>query len=97
MSKDLKTYIKIINSHRDYLRENYNVKDIGIFGSVARGEKNPNDIDILVELSKPMGFFKFLDLEDYLKKILKKKVDLVTKPALKSIIKKSILKETVYV
>ncbi len=97
MNKDLKEYIKIINSHREYLRENYSVKSIGIFGSVARGDhKKSSDIDILVELSEPMGFFKFINLEDFLRKILKRKVDLVTKPALKPFIKKNILRETIY-
>ena len=41
--------------------------------------------------------FKFLDLEEYLNKILGKKVDLVTQKALKPAIKDSILREVIYV
>lgn len=96
MNKDLKEYIKIINKHRDYLRENYNVKTIGIFGSVARGEKKPNDIDIIVGFTETIGLFSFVRLQFYLQRILKKKVDLTTKGALKPLIKKNILKDTVY-
>ncbi len=97
MGKELKSYIKIIDSHRKYLREKYNVKTIGIFGSVARGEKKTNDIDILVGFTEPIGLFAFVGLQYFLKKILKKKVDLATKGALKPLIKKNILKDTVYV
>lgn len=97
MSKELKGYIKIINGKMDFLRENYHVKSIGIFGSVARGEKKTNDVDILVELSEPIGLFDFVGLQHYLRRILKKKVDLTTKGALKPLIKKNILKDTIYV
>lgn len=80
------------------LKEKYNVKELGVFGSVARGDNTlSSDIDILVEFSEPVGFFKFVELEDYLSKILGTKVDLVTKKALKSAIKEDILKEVVYV
>ena len=96
MGKELKTYIKIIDAHREYLRKNYNVKSIGIFGSVARGEKKTNDVDILVGFTEPIGLFDFVGLQYYLRRILKKKVDLATKGALKPLIKKDILKETVY-
>lgn len=97
MNNELKKNIETINKHSDSLRETYNVKNIGIFGSVVRGKnKRKSDIDILVEFSRPVGFFHFLELEDFLSKILKKKVDLVTKKALKPIIKKDVLKEVVY-
>ncbi len=80
------------------LRGGYHVKRIGVFGSATRGEDTlASDIDILVEFSAPVGFFKFLDLEEYLSSILKRKVDLVTRNALKPAIKDSILRDIVYV
>ncbi|MCG2717229.1 MAG: nucleotidyltransferase family protein [Nanoarchaeota archaeon] len=98
MKKKFEKNIKIINKYFGFIQEVYNVKKIGIFGSVVRGQqKRCSDIDILIELSKPMGFFEFLELEDFLSKILKKKVDLVTKNALKPVMKKDILKEVIYV
>lgn len=97
MNQDLKQYIKIINAEKKYLRDNYNVKSIGIFGSVARGEKKTNDIDILVEFTEPIGLFAFVGLKYYLRRILKKRIDLAAKGALKPLIKKNILKEIVYV
>ena len=71
---------------------------MGVFGSFARGDQRKNsDIDILVEFSKPIGFFEFIDLENHLARALDRKVDLVTKNALKPAIKDNVLKETIYV
>lgn len=90
--------IKKISSESAFIRKKYHVKSIGVFGSVARGEDTTNsDVDILVEFEKPIGFFDFMRLENYLSEVLKKKVDLVTKRAVKPAVKKEILKETVYV
>ena len=80
------------------LAEKYKVKEIGIFGSLVRGEQGESsDIDILVEFSEPIGLFAFIDLEDYLSEILAAKVDLVSKKALKPHIGKNILRELVTV
>ncbi len=80
------------------LQDQYEVETIGVFGSVSRREeKKSSDIDILVEFSKPPGFFKFIELEEFLSKLIGGKVDLVTKKALKPIIKDEILKEVIYV
>jgi len=79
------------------LRERYKVKRIGIFGSYLRGEeKKRSDLDILVEFIEEPGFFDFLELENYLSKILEVKVDLVMKNTLKPLIGKHILKEVIY-
>lgn len=94
---DLDRVISLLHKHEYTLQSIYNVKNIGIFGSAARKEdKRTSDIDILIELSKPLGFFKFIKLEDFLSMILKRKVDLVTKQALKPIIKQQILHEVIY-
>lgn len=97
MSKALKAKINILKKSQPILRSKYAVKTIGIFGSFARGDDTAkSDIDILVEFNKPVGFFGFLELEHFLQKQLKRKVDLTTKKALKPLIKKGVLKDTVY-
>lgn len=53
-------------------------------------------MDILVEFYEPIGFFKFIELEDYLSDILGHDVDLVSKKALKPRIGKHILEEAVF-
>ncbi|MDO8639208.1 MAG: nucleotidyltransferase family protein [Candidatus Daviesbacteria bacterium] len=88
----------IIEQHKDLLNKTYHVKNIGVFGSIARSEDtNTSDLDLLVEFSQPVGLFKFIELETYLSKILGKKIDLVTKNALKPIIREEILREVAYV
>ncbi len=79
------------------LYKEYSIKKIGLFGSFLDGTFTENsDIDILVELEKPIGW-KFFSLELYLEKIFNRKIDLVTKNALKKQIKDSIFKKVNYV
>lgn len=88
----------IIDKNFDLLQKKYHVKNIGVFGSVASGQNSEkSDIDLLVEFFEPIGMFKFIELENYLGKVLGRKVDLVTKKALKSAIKDEILREVIYV
>ncbi len=95
-TKDLKQIQSILSKHKEELNKKYSVREIGVFGSYARGEqKQSSDIDILVEFEEPIGFFKFLELEEHISKILGVKVDLVTKNALKPRIGEHILKEVV--
>lgn len=93
-SKEIK---QILRENIKSLRRKYNVGNIGIFGSYVRGEqKKKSDVDILVEFRKPIGLFKFLELEEHLSNIIGRKVDLVSKKALKPRIGKRILKEVLY-
>ncbi|NOQ26567.1 MAG: nucleotidyltransferase [Bacteroidales bacterium] len=72
------------------------VKEIGLFGSYSNNEQNDDsDIDILVEFEKPIGW-KFFTLEKYLEEVFKKKVDLVTKKALKKQLKNQIINQTLF-
>lgn len=79
------------------LYNDYSVKEIGLFGSFSDGTfSDDSDIDLIVELERPIGW-KFFSLELYLQKIFNRKIDLVTKNALKEQIKDSILKKVNYV
>lgn len=95
--KELEEIKKLLKGSKPILRERFMVKEIGIFGSLVRGEeKKTSDVDILVEFYKPIGFFKFLELEEYLEEIVGRKVDLVSKKALKPRIGRYILEEVTY-
>jgi len=97
MAKELNAHLASINQNLNHLRSKFKVKRIAVFGSTARGDnKKDSDIDIMVEFDEPIGFFAFIELENYLSKILGKDVDLTTKKALKPTIKNEILKEAVY-
>jgi predicted nucleotidyltransferase len=91
---------RIILQHKAEIKKKFKVKTIGVFGSYVRGEqKRGSDVDILVEFEEDaeIGFFKFLDLEEFLSQKLGVKVDLVTKNALKPYIGKSILQEVIMI
>ncbi|MCS7200114.1 MAG: nucleotidyltransferase family protein [Caldimicrobium sp.] len=76
--KSIEEVKKILQENKDYIRERYGVVIIGIFGSFARGEQTEvSDVDILVELKRPLGF-EYLDLWDELETLLNCKVDLLT-------------------
>lgn len=80
----------------------YGVKRIALFGSVARGTASPkSDIDILVDFEeprrKPLGLFKWGELEDELGKRLGRKVDLVSNVALNKYIRPYVEKEMVII
>ncbi len=79
------------------LYQEFAVKEIGLFGSFS-SESNleGSDIDLLVELERPIGW-KFFTLELYLENIFGRKIDLVTKNALKEQIKDRILEEVQYI
>lgn len=84
--------------HKDELRQKFEVKEIGIFGSYVRGEqKKKSDVDVLVTFYETIDLFKFVELENYLSDILGVKVDLVMKEGIKPRLKERILSEAVYV
>jgi len=96
--KTLDEIKELIQSHKDELRQQYGLKEIGVFGSYVKGvQREGSDLDILVEFEKPVGFVKFLQLENRLSELLGVKVEIVTKKALKPFIGKRILQEVIYV
>jgi len=96
--RNLRTIKEVLKKNKKLLEENYKIKVIGVFGSYSRGDLNKNsDIDILVEFSETPDFFEFIRLEKFLEGLLRIKVDLVTRDALKALIKNEILKETIYI
>ncbi len=89
--------IDILNEHLEELQRRYNVSKIGIFGSFSRGEdRSSSDVDIIVEFSTQVDLFTFLELKEHLETILGREIDLVTKNALKPLIKDHILSEVTY-
>ncbi|MBI2860094.1 MAG: nucleotidyltransferase family protein [Chloroflexi bacterium] len=95
--KTLKEIKEVLARHRADLEREYGVKRIGVFGSYARGEPGKrSDIDILVEFGQPVGYFKFMKLEERLGELLGVKVDLVTEGALKPHIGRRVREEVIY-
>jgi len=85
---------RALKSNKELLRQQYGVKEIGIFGSFARGEqKKKSDVDVLVEFEDMPDLIKFIELERKLQRLLGKKVDLVRKGAIREELKDSILRD----
>jgi predicted nucleotidyltransferase len=58
--------LRVLSSHQARLRE-MGVKSLALFGSVARGQAaEGSDVDLLVEFDRPVGYFHFLDVKEYL-------------------------------
>ncbi len=88
---------KKLKNLKPVLSDRYSVEKIGYFGSYSRNEQTEkSDIDIIVEFRKPLGW-DFFDLQEFLEKELKIKVDLVSMKALKEQLKDSILKQVRFV
>jgi predicted nucleotidyltransferase len=90
---------RILSEHKEEIRQKYGVRIVGIFGSYARGEqKETSDIDILVELERPIGF-GFFDLWDEIENLLGMKVDILTTNAVKQkkMLWESIKEDLIYV
>ncbi len=67
---------------------------MGIFGSFARGESAPDsDVDILVKFAedKKITLFDLVEIEDELKSIFNRDVDIVTENSLSPYLKDEIL------
>ena len=77
--------IATLKSESATLAAEYGVKRIGLFGSYARGtQREDSDIDILVEFEKPIGL-KFVQLAEYLERVLGRKADLLTPGGIRGI------------
>ncbi len=87
--------LDIVKAHQDQLRD-FAVKELFLFGSVARGEETENsDIDFLVDFSRPVGLFTLLRLKTYLEDLLGCSVDIGTPDSLRPHLKETVLKEVI--
>ena len=74
------------------------VASLAVFGSVARDEAGPeSDIDILVEFRGAATLARFMDLKSLLETTFGRRVDLVTKKALRERLRPVIEKDAVRV
>ena len=69
--------IELLRRHKPSISERFGVIEIGIFGSVGRGEAHASsDVDIVVKTKVP-DLFMLVDLKEELEKLLSTDVDLV--------------------
>ncbi|MDQ7794976.1 MAG: nucleotidyltransferase family protein [bacterium] len=77
--------LELLRDNQDYLRREFGVRRIGVFGSVARDQcDDMSDVDLIVEFSRPIGF-RFMDLADHLENLLGRRVGLLTPAGIEAI------------
>lgn len=77
----METTQEILNRLRTYkeqFAEKYGIEQLGLFGSVARGEQDDkSDIDVIIKLQRP-SMFTCCGIQEELRKLFRRKVDLIT-------------------
>ncbi len=95
---DIDKIISKLKELKPDLEKNYNITELGVFGSFVRNEQTPqSDIDILIDYKKGTSILTLGGLQYMLSEIFNTKVDLVMKKSLKKRIGEQILSEVVYV
>lgn len=88
--------LSFLLTHKSLLQNKYKVTKIGLFGSYATDQqKQTSDIDILVDM--PSNFDLYYDLKEFLENAFNKQIDLGLEKNIRSLIKKEIDKEIIYV
>ena len=90
--------VQILKQKNAELTNQFGVKSLLLFGSVARNEATvASDVDLLVEFNRPVGYFGLFALQDYLEKLLGCSVDLGTPDSLRPYLKECVMGELIRV
>ena len=90
--------VQTLKQQNAELTGRFGVKSLLLVGSVARDEASPtSDVDLLVEFSRPVGYFGLFALQDYLEKLLGCPVDLGTPDSLKPYLRERVMRELIHV
>ena len=67
-----------LRAYKEKFADKYGIEQLGLFGSVARGEQDEkSDIDVILKLRRPSCFTCF-GIQEELRKLFHRKVDLIT-------------------
>ena len=67
------------------IMQSYHITSLALFGSFARGEQTLNsDVDLLVDFSNTPDLLRFIELEEKIKAVLERNVDLVPRRKLRA-------------
>jgi predicted nucleotidyltransferase len=97
LNKDL--IINYLKQHKNNFSEKYSINKLGLFGSFATNNNSINsDIDIAYEtISKDLTFKQMYQFEDELNDYFKRDIDLVNLNYMNPLIKRTVIKDIVYV
>jgi len=90
--------LKQLQAHKPHLAHEFGVKDLALFGSVARDESDrQSDVDVLVRFDGPATSKRYFGLLFYLEDLLGCSVDLVTDKALRPELRPFVERESVFI
>lgn len=79
----LEEILATLREQHTLLSRHYPIQRMALFGSWARGDaREDSDVDVMVEVDPSIGL-RFVDLGDDLEKALGRRVDLVSRRAIK--------------
>lgn len=79
------------------LATRYDVREIGIFGSVARDENDTeSDLDLLVEFGPHANLITYIGLWQYLEELFGMKIDLVSRGGLRREMQDAVMRDVVF-
>ncbi len=90
--------IDFLQTQKVFLKREFSVKKIGVFGSCARGNiTEESDIDIVVELERPDMFY-MIGIKQMIEEAVGGKVDIVRlREKMNRVLKQRIEKDVIYV
>ncbi len=90
--------IRLLAESKSILAARFGVRDLALFGSVARGSAEAgSDVDVLVEFGGPATSARYFGVQFYLEDLLGCPVDLVTDKALRAELRPFVEREAVHV
>jgi len=92
--------LNFLSEQKEFLRTNFHIVKLGLFGSFARGDnERDSDIDLIVEFEEDTQnlFDLKRKLKAYIKENINLEVDICREKYIKPRYKKAILNETQYI
>ncbi len=93
-------YLEFLKANREFLKKQFHIVKIGLFGSFARSEQTAqSDIDLIIELDAPDTDMYLLknSIRDFLASHFNREVDLAREKYLRPYAREEILKEAIFV
>jgi len=90
--------IELLSARMPEIRRRFGVRELAIFGSVARNETRPgSDVDVLVDFADRPTFDNYMGLKLHLEELFAAKVDLAIRSDLRPSLRPRIEQEVVHV
>ena len=89
--------LDVIRQSKQHLVSTFKLQEVGVFGSVIRGEQRADsDLDLLVDLAADADLLDLIGIGQYLEERLHARVDVVPRAALRRELKEQVLNEVRY-